>query len=594
MNSGLGNESSSAPHIRRWPGVALVATQWLIWLGLPVVAPDATPYAFGAALFGGLLTLFWWLFFSRVPLLERWGALLLMLLAGAAMLRWLHPSVATGMMGLMIYFYAVPSLSLALVAWAFWLSGHSLTVRRILLALCILSACGFWLLIRTEGIYAAGRSQLAWRWTMSPEDRLAALAPVAVPKPALPAQPETAGPGPVEAPKKALPFAEVPEWPGFRGAQRDGVARGTRIATDWASAPPDEMWRRAVGPAWSSFAVQGGLIYTQEQRGEDEVVACYRLQDGQPVWTHRDAVRFWESNAGAGPRGTPSLHSGRIYSFGATGRLNALRASDGALMWQRDAAADTGEKVPDWGFSSSPLVLEDLVLVAASSHLVAYELETGKLRWAAPTGKTSYSSPHLLALGGVPQVLLLSNDGVTSVAPAGGGVLWKHEWGGFTALQPALTPEGALLVTTSGAAGGLGTRSLAVTRKTEGWTVEERWTSRGLKPYFNDLVVHRGHAYGFDGGILSCIELAEGQRKWKGGRYGHGQMLLLKDQDMLLVLSEEGEVALVAATPAEYREVARFRALEGKTWNHPVLVGSTLLVRNSEEMAAFRLPVRRN
>ena len=122
-----------------------------------------------------------------------------------------------------------------------------------------------------------------------------------------------------------------------------------------------------------------------------------------------------------------------------------------------------------------------------------------------------------------------------------------------------------------------------------GWNLEERWTTNGLKPYFNDFVVHKGHAFGFDGAILSSINLQDGKRNWKGGRYGNGQMILLAEQDLLLVLSEDGELALVSATTDGYREIAKFTALDGKSWNHPVLVGSMLLVRNGEEMAAFRL-----
>ena len=136
---------------------------------------------------------------------------------------------------------------------------------------------------------------------------------------------------------------------------------------------------------------------------------------------------------------------------------------------------------------------------------------------------------------------------------------------------------------------GMGVQRLAVANGPSGWTVAEVWTSRGLKPYFNDYVVHNDHAFGFDGSILSCIDLADGKRKWKGGRYGNGQLVLLPDQDVLLVLSEEGELALVRASPDQFTELARFKAIEGKTWNHPVLVGDVLLIRNGEEMAAFRL-----
>ena len=317
------------------------------------------------------------------------------------------------------------------------------------------------------------------------------------------------------------------------------------------------------------------------------MVSCYNLTNGEPVWRHCDAVRFWDSHAGAGPRATPTLSEGRVYTLGATGILNVLDAEDGIVVWSRNAASDTDTEVPGWGFASSPLVVDDVVVVAVRGALVAYELTTGEPRWFGPNGGAGYSSPHLLMIDGVAQIVLLSAGGATSVAPADGTLLWEYPWPeDVRMVQPAQTAEGDVLM---GSGERMGIRRLAIERGSGEWVIEERWTSIRLKPYFNDFVVHEGHAFGFDGRILACMDLEDGKRKWKGGRYGFGQLVVLPDQDLLLVLSEQGELALVAAEPDQFKELARFPALEGKTWNHPVLAGDILLVRNSEEMVAFRL-----
>ena len=569
-NEAIPDEPARQKPLRLWPGVAIVIVQWLVRFGLPRVVPEAIASGVLGGLVGGLAVVGWWAFFSRAPRFERWGAVVLMIGAMLATPLILHESIAEGMMGVMFVVYAAPLVSLALVAWAAASRGLADGPRRAGMVAAILLACGVWAFFRTGGFTSEFDQDFAWRWAETPEEQL--LAQTADEPTALPAAPAAAATG--------------ADWPGFRGPKRDGVVRGVRIATDWAASPPVELWRRPIGPGWSSFAVRGDLLYTQEQRGEDEVVACYRVTTGEPVWRHRDATRFWESSGGAGPRATPTLDAGRVYTLGATGILNVLDADDGSVAWSRNAAADTSTKVPIWGFSGSPLVVGDVVIAAVAGSLIAYDLVTGDQRWSRPASGDCYSSPHLLSLDGVAQVLLFTKAGAASVAPADGALLWEYAWPGQPIVQPALTAAGDVLISVTDRSG---LRRLAVAHGPGGWTTEERWTSVQLKPYFSDFAVHNGHAYGFSGRSLACISLDDGARQWRGGRYGNGQLVLLADQSLLLVLSEKGELALVAAAPDKFTELARFPAIKGKTWNHPVLVGNILLVRNAQEMAAFRL-----
>lgn len=557
--------------LRLWPGVVIVVLQLLGMFVLPVVAPEALIVGMLVGVGGSLAVVVWWAFFSRASWTERLGVIVLMMVAIVATRFVVHESIAGGMMGMMFPIYGLISASIALVAGLLVSRRLSDGPRRVVLAASILLACGVWTLVRTGGITGAADSDLAWRWSQTPEERL--LAQSGEEPSALPSAPAAAETG--------------ADWPGFRGSERDGVVRGARIATDWSQSPPVELWRRPVGPGWSSFAVRGDLFYTQEQRGDDEVVTCYNLTNGKPVWTHRDAARFYESNGGAGPRGTPTLSDGRVYTLGATGILNALDARDGAVVWTRNAASDTETKVPGWGFSSSPLVIGDFVVVAAAGTLAAYDRATGEPRWVGPKAGCCYSSPHRVTLGGVTQIVLMHGPGAVGVMPADGRLLWQHALPtGGRIVQPALTEDGDLLLSVGE---GSDLYRVSVAQGAAGWKVEERWASEGLKPYFSDFVVHEGHAYGFDDGKIACIDLKDGGNKWEGGNYGSGQLVLLQDQDVLLVVSEQGELALVGAAPDRFTELARLPAIKGKTWNHPALAGDVLLVRNGEEMAAFRL-----
>jgi outer membrane protein assembly factor BamB len=612
MNRSQPHSRAAGTPLRLWPGIAAAALLLVLRFGVKAVVPDFAGFAVGmmtmfAALFAIVV---WWLFFSRARWIDRAGGLAMLAAAVGVTLLIGHESMGV----FWLFAYGIPTFAAAFVAAIVASRRLADGPRRVALAAALLLVSGIWVLFRTEGVSGDHYLMFSWRWTASPEERLLAssltlLSPT--PSPAVtvsdvapaPVEPVTAGRdtatldaegSPASSPAGEPAVSRQVEWPGFRGAGRDGVVRnGVPIATDWSASPLVEMWRRPVGPGWSSLAVSGGLIYTQEQRGDDEVVAAYRLASGEPVWVHRTAARFFEPMAGAGPRSTPEVRDGRVFTFGATGIVTALDAATGRRLWSRDGRADADVTTPNWGFASSPLVVGDLLIVAVSGRLVAYDLPSGMIRWLGSPGGEGYSSPHLLTLGGTPQIILVNGGGVSGVSPADGAQLWAHPGPGFSIVQPAIAGSDLLVAVGGDAIAGIptsGVQRVAIARGPAGWTTRERWTSVGLKPYFNDFIVHEGHAYGFDGRILSCIDLATGERVWKGGRYGNGQLVLLPDQDLLLVLSEEGEIALVSATPGAFREISKRPAIQGKTWNHPVVVGDLLLVRNGEEMAAFRLP----
>jgi outer membrane protein assembly factor BamB len=577
--------------LRLWPGVAIVAVQWAARFGIPIVAPDQSLFAVMGGLLGFAGVVLWWLFFSRALWLDRIAAIVLMVAAIAATYPFLDVSLATGAMGMLFPMLAAPGICLGFVIWAMVSRRWSRGLQRGTMAATIVVTCAGWTLVRTGGFSGSFDNDLAWRWTPTAETRVLAL-PDDTPT-APPVTLAGAAPSAIAAPLAPAAFvapASPAEWPGFRGRDRDGHVRGVRIATDWSAAPPKEMWRRPIGPGWSSFAVHADVFFTQEQRGEEEIVAAYRVSTGAPVWKQRDQARFWESNGGPGPRGTPTLHNGRVYSLGATGILNVLDEVTGRVIWSRNAATDSNTKIPDWGFSASPLLLDDMVIVALAGKLAAYDRETGAPRWTGPDGGLGYSSPHVITLDGISQVLLLDAKGATSVSPSTGARLWDVTvtTSGMSApiVQPSVTEDGDLLISAGDISG---IHRFAVTRSNDVWSATSRWSSNGLKPYFNDFVVNKGHAYGFDGTMLSCIDLVDGRRKWKGGRYGNGQLVLLEDQDLLIVVTEEGDISLVSATTEKFTELARIPAIAGKTWNHPALAGNVLLVRNGEEMVAFRL-----
>jgi len=570
---------------RLLPAVVLVAAYWgwvigSHWLELPLFTRFITRLATGALLV--LLFLAAWWANRRIPWRNRLYGFTVVVAGGVLAVPFLHPSV--GGLGILM-----GPLGVVLTVWLLWLllarTASSFVWRCGLLASVSL-AWGFLTLIRMDGLTGDLRPAFHWRWSATPEEAFQAEFSQT------PAERRGVG----LATDGERPLALIPgDWPGFRGPNSDGTVRGLALETNWHSSPPRLIWRRRVGPAWSSMIVVAGRLFTQEQRGAQEAVVCYEAASGEELWAHQDAGRFWEPTAGAGPRATPCFAEGRVFALGATGTLSCLDAATGKQQWSRDIKKDSGAKIPLWGYSSSPLVVEDLVIVFAGGegekNLLAYFTCSGELAWTAAAGQTSYASPQPAKLQGQQQMLLFSNRGLLAFDPVMGKLLWEHPLpvspSAPRSVQPYALGEKQVLVASES---DLGLALLDVKREGEILTPEERWVSRKFRPSFNNFVVHHDHVYGFNGRIFACVELEEGNPLWQEGRYGHGQVLLLPDQSLLLVVSEQGEAILLRANPKKHEELGRFQAIKGKTWNDPVIAQGRLYLRNAEEMACYELP----
>jgi len=402
------------------------------------------------------------------------------------------------------------------------------------------------------------------------------------------AQPIELSPAPAAKPEiKSTPF----DYPQFLGPNRNATVAGPKLRRDWAANPPSLLWRQPIGAAWSGFVLVGDRAVTQEQRGEDEMVVCYDLNSGRVLWSHADRTRYFTTIAGEGPRATPTIVSNRIYALGATGRLNCLDLASGKPIWSKDIVEDNRSHVPEWGLSGSPLVVDDLVIVSAGGRdgrsLVAYERETGQFKWGGGTDGAGYSSPYLATLGGARQILIFNAHGIAAHTLGSGNVLWEYPWPGghpHVAL-PVILPGDQVLVSSGY---GTGSELLKIQSGTN-WIPRRVWKSTRLKAKFTNVVYRDGFIYGLDDGILVCLDASDGALKWKEGRYGHGQVILV--DDLMLVMAESGEVVLIEPVPEEHRKLAGFRALHSKTWNPPSLAGEFLLVRNDKEAARYRMPV---
>jgi len=483
-----------------------------------------------------------------------------------------------------LVFVATAVTALVVGLWFVFFGPGRRGARLGVVALVVVALALFSALFRVEGFGGEMLPSFRWRFgarTDLPEAR-------------------TAGSGETADLTAVGPF----DFPGFLGPERSAAVDFVTLARDWGAEPPERLWRQPIGEGWSGFAVVGGYAVTQEQRGERELVTCYAVESGELVWSTATEGRYELLIAGTGPRATPTIAGGRVFAQTALGTLLALDGSSGEILWRHDLSAEYGLTPEEetatvvYGRAASPLVTGTKVIVPAGGaegrrrSLVAFDAATGELLWEGGDEQLSYASPAVATLVGREQVLVMNEDSVAGHDPATGAELWSFPRPGRTgadpnASQPVPVPPDRVFVSKGY---GLGAALLSLTED-DPIDVEEVWASRrALRTKFTNVAVFEGHVYGLSDGILECVALETGERVWKRGRYHHGQILRVRD--LLLVLSEDGELVLVDTDPAgDGRVLGRFQALEGKTWNTLALRRDVLLVRNAEEAAAYRLPL---
>ena len=399
---------------------------------------------------------------------------------------------------------------------------------------------------------------------------------------------------PGEARPIDLTIDPVLDFPRYRGLRGDGIVTPPELfSTDWSELGPKVVWRRRCGAGYSGFAVAGNVAVTLEQRRGDEALVCYDRDSGRENWVYSYPARFTDV-FGDGPRSTPTIHAGRVYSLGATGVLACVDGVTGKENWKVNVLGESNRPVA-WGVSGSPLIVEDLGLVVVAvggksgPSLAAYDLD-GKPRWTGGVPGGGYSSPVLATLAGRRQVVLFDSGGLAGFDVGDGKELWRHEWKtafDMNISQPLVLSEDRVFVSSEASNGGVLLQIVALDGK---FSAEMIWQTNDLAAKFSNPVALGGAIYGVDVGTLVCLDERTGERRWRGKRYGHGQVLAAGG--MLVVQSERGAISIVSAKTKGFEQLATMAVFRDKTWNTPALAGRRLFMRNAAEMACVELPPR--
>ncbi|MFY9609679.1 MAG: PQQ-binding-like beta-propeller repeat protein [Blastocatellia bacterium] len=480
-----------------------------------------------------------------------------------------------------------------------WMRNDTETGKKVFasLAILVLSASYLFFAYRSGFIAAppdpATEAHYAELERQRAQQREAALGSSAAPSGATELQP-SASPNANEsrpAPAPAPARSTRSYWTNFRGPARDGRYDEGPIRTAWPAEGLRLLWKQPIGGGYASFVVAEGVAFTIEQRRQQEIVAAYDVETGRELWTHGSDAEFKESMGGDGPRATPTWEEGRLYSLGAQGDLRCFDAKTGKLNWSKNILKDAGADNLQWGMAGSPLIVDDKVVVLpggrSGKSVIAYNKQTGAQVWKSLNDTQAYVSPMLVTLAGKRQILVVTATRIVGLAIEDGSLLWESKWDtdmGINISQPIVIDANHFFISSGY---GKGAALVEISGSGDGLAARKVWENTSMKNKFNSSVLHEGNVYGLDEGILTCVDVNTGDRKWKGGRYGYGQVILASGH--LIIITDAGDLVLVKATPDKHTEVARFSAIEGKTWNYPAIADGRLLVRNQTQMACFDL-----
>lgn len=374
------------------------------------------------------------------------------------------------------------------------------------------------------------------------------------------------------------------DWPQFRGPNRDGISPEPAALKSWPASGPKVLWKAPLGEGYSQVVSVKGRLYTLAQQGAEQVAVAFDGATGKRLWRTRIDGEY-NDGQGDGPRSTPTIDGELVYALSANGKLAALRAANGQVAWQHDLRAEYGANPPQWGVSTSPLVEGKLLIVnvggSGNKSIVAFDKANGKPVWTSQGDGAGYSAPIAITVRGVRQVIVFTADAILSLSPDDGRLFWRTGWRtdyDVNAATPIFFPPDRLIVSSGYDTGA----ALLQIRRTE---VAEVWRSKGMKNQFSSSVLHDGIVYGFDNATLKAIDAATGNERWKQRGFGHGSLILAGGN--LIVLSDRGKLALVQATPEEYRELGTAQVLDGKCWTAPSLADGRLYMRNEEHLVAL-------